>query len=65
MAKNLDLNVDSPDKVEMVLRHAAEEYYYSADELASAWQDRYAGKPWAKIAAILERAADSIAKLRL
>lgn len=58
--KNLDLDVDSPDKVGGVLRRAAEAYYESAGELQGAWGDRNAGKIWEKIAHILDRAADSI-----
>lgn len=63
--KNLDLDVDSPDKVSTVLRNAAEAYNDSASELASAWQDSSAGKPWEKIARILEQAADRIDRLNL
>jgi hypothetical protein len=58
----LNLDVDSPDKVSAVLRAAANEYYQSASELESAWQDKRAGAPWAKIARILEHAADQIDK---
>lgn len=61
--KNLDLNVDSPDKVARVLRNAASDYNDAASELESAWQDRSAGAPWSKIARILERAADQIARI--
>lgn len=61
--RNLDLDVDAPDKVAPVLRKAAEAYTDSAMELASAWGDPQAGKPWEKIARILERAADSIDKV--
>jgi hypothetical protein len=59
---NLDLNVDSPDKVSRVLRNAAQEYYESASELEGAWQDPEAGKPWEQIARILESAARAIDK---
>lgn len=58
--KNLDLDVDEPDKVAKILREAAEQYYESASELESAWQDKAAGKPWTLIAQILERAANQI-----
>jgi len=57
---NLDLNVDAPDKVPHVLREAAQAYYESEGELATAWQDKGAGKPWGIIAKILEKAADQI-----
>jgi hypothetical protein len=60
----LDLDVDAPDKVADVLRRAAEAFYDSASELESAWQDRAAGRPWMKIAAILERAAASVDRVR-
>jgi hypothetical protein len=63
MPKNLDLDVDSPEKVSDILRNAAEEYYESEGELSSVWQDKQAGKVWTKIARILERAADSIDKI--
>jgi len=60
--KSLDLDVDAPDKVSQVLRDAAEAFYESAGELEGAWQDPGAGKPWEKIAKILEAAADKIDK---
>jgi hypothetical protein len=59
---DLDLDVDAPDKVAPVLRRAAEKFYESASELEAAWQDKAAGRPWIKIAQILERAANSIDK---
>ena len=58
----LNLDVDSPDKVAAVLRAAAEEYVSAAIELGEAWQDKGAGRPWLKIAAILDRAAKQIDK---
>jgi len=60
---DLDLDVDAPDKVAPVLRRAAERFYESASELEAAWQDKNAGRPWVKIARILERAAKSIDKV--
>jgi len=63
MPKNLDLDVDAPDKVSRILRNAAEAYYDSSSELEAAWQDREAGRPWEKIAKILEAAADKIDKM--
>jgi len=59
----LSLDCDSPDKVSPVLRAAAEEYYAASVDLPSAWGDPQAGKVWAKIARILERAAAQIDKL--
>jgi hypothetical protein len=60
MTRDLDLDVDHPDKVAAVLRRAADVYYDAAGELSSAWQDPEAGKPWYAIARILERAANSV-----
>jgi acyl-CoA reductase-like NAD-dependent aldehyde dehydrogenase len=56
---DLDLDVDTPEKVAEVLRRAAQRFNESASELESAWQDRNAGKVWVKFAEILERAAKS------
>lgn len=58
----LDLDVDAPDEVATVLLNAVESYYESAVELRSAWQDESAGRPWEKIAKILEVAAYKIQK---
>jgi hypothetical protein len=55
-----NLDVDSPEKVLVVLRDAAQSFYESAGELESAWQDKNAGKPWILIAKELERASDNI-----
>ncbi len=62
---NMSLDIDAPDKVGAVLREAAQAYFESAGELESAWQDKNAGKAWAKIARILEQAADKIDKLEM
>ncbi|HEU4985376.1 MAG TPA: hypothetical protein VFT58_07020 [Nitrososphaera sp.] len=59
----LNLDLEHPDQVADVLRAAAEQYHDAASELESAWQDKDAGRPWSKIAAILERAAASIDKI--
>ena len=59
----MDLDVDSPDEVVDVLRQAAQAYYEAESDLAETWQDDRAGKAWAKIAKILERAADQIDKI--
>jgi len=59
MAKSLDLDVDSPEKVALVLQHAANEFYDSANELQSAWQTKEQSV-WHKIAAILEKAANQV-----
>jgi len=60
---DLDLDVDSPDKVAPVLRRAAEAFYEAHGELSAAWQDEHAGREWSKIAGILEQAADKIERL--
>lgn len=57
-----DLDVDSPDKVAPILRHLADSYRESASELATAWQDKNAGKVWDRLARILDRAADQAEK---
>ena len=59
---NLDLDVDTPDKVADVLRRAAERFHESAVELSSAWQDPNAGRVWTHLARILESAADKADK---
>jgi hypothetical protein len=61
MAK-LDLDVDAPDKVAPVLASAAQQFYDSASELQSAWQEKAAGRPWEIIAKELEAAASRIKK---
>jgi hypothetical protein len=53
-----DLDVDDPRKVAKVLRAAARAFNESASELESSWQDRGAGRPWEKLAKILDSAAD-------
>lgn len=60
-----DLDVDAPEQVSAVLRKAAEAYRYSQGELQSAWQDKNAGKAWAKIARELEKLAAKLDKLDL
>jgi acyl-CoA reductase-like NAD-dependent aldehyde dehydrogenase len=62
MSRDLNLDVDTPEKVAAVLRDAAEVFRDSAEELASAWQDRHAGRVWREIAKVLERAAVSCDK---
>jgi len=62
--KNLDLDVDAPEKVPNVLRAAAEQFYEAEGELSAAWGDPQAGKIWTDFARILERAADSMDKAR-
>jgi hypothetical protein len=46
-----------------ILRNAAQAYLETISDLQSAWQDKNAGKVWARVAKELERAADRIAKL--
>lgn len=60
--KQLDLDVDAPEKVPQVLRMAADVFMDARAELQSAWQSRHAGKEWEKIALILRQAADKIDK---
>jgi hypothetical protein len=55
--KNLDLDVSTPEEVPDILRRAAERFHESHSELQAAWQDKNAGKVWASIANILDRAA--------
>jgi len=57
----LSLDVSSPDKVATILRAAADQYRDDHNNLISAWQQ--GSTPWAAIARILDRAADSIDKL--
>ena len=62
MLTSLDLDVDSPEKVALVLRDAADRFRESQSELSAAWQDKHAGAIWGKLAAILDRAADQADK---
>ena len=57
-----DLDVATPEEVPAVLEAIANHYRESADELASAWQDRNAGKVWSDFATILDREAESCRK---
>ena len=52
----LDLDVDSPEKVAVILDRAADAFFESAGELDSAWQDK-SGDVWAKLAMVLQSAA--------
>lgn len=58
-----DLDVSSPELVPLVLRATADKYREDAGELDSAHQDKTAGKPWRKIARMLDSTADRIAKV--
>jgi len=60
MKQTLNLDVDSPEKVAIVLQAAADVFYEASVEVEYYSQDKGAGKPWIKIARILERAADKI-----
>jgi hypothetical protein len=53
-----DLDVAAPTDVASVLRHTAEQFMASSDEVEAAWQDAQCGKVWRQLAKILERAAD-------
>ena len=59
---NLDLDVSTPEEFPAVLRRAAEHFFFTQGELQSAWQDKQAGRVWARFARILDRAADSADK---
>ena len=65
MPGKLDLDVDSLDKVIVVLRNAVDAFYETAGELESAWGDPGAGKPWEQVAKILDRAITSMEKNKL
>jgi hypothetical protein len=58
MPSSIDLDIDSPDKLPIVLETAAQFYRDSA----SAWTDPSAGKVWEDFARILDRAAESCRK---
>jgi hypothetical protein len=60
--RDMNLDVDSPEKVVRILRNAAEAFYESSLELRSAGGDNRAGAPWNYIARTLERTADRIEK---
>ena len=53
----------APDEIGQILRNAAQACHEAANECTTAWQDKYAGRPWAKIARILEQAADKCDKV--
>ena len=59
----LNLDVDTPDKVADVLNAAVVAYHASAVELAGSWQDRKIPMIWAEIAGELDIAAWKIAKI--
>lgn len=59
MPKFPSLDVDAPDKVAPTLRAIADLYRQSAIDLESSWQAGHAGRPWYKLATILDRAAAS------
>jgi hypothetical protein len=59
----LNLDVDSPDKVAGVLTAVATAYQESAVELSAAWQDRQIPMIWAAIATELDVAAWRIEKI--
>ncbi len=61
MPKNLDLDVDHPDKIAAILRAAADTFYQASEDCKANWQDTNAGRPWTQAAKILERAAAQIA----
>jgi hypothetical protein len=60
---DLNLDVDAPEKVAEALLRVANAYSYISLDLASAWQDREAGKVWEKIADELFATAERINKI--
>ena len=67
-SREMNLDVDAPDKVAGVLTATANAYQESAVELSAAWQDRHIPLIWAAIASELDLAAwkiDRIVKQRL
>jgi hypothetical protein len=61
---NYSLDVDTPEELEQVLLRTAQLYRDSAVELASAHQDRQAGKYWSMAATRLERIANELNKIK-
>ena len=59
----MNLDVEQPEDVATVLEHVATIFRNNADELDAGWQDKTAGRPWRKIATILDRAALSCLKI--
>jgi hypothetical protein len=55
-------NIISPDQLAPILRKYAQQYREDAADLAAMWQDDDAGIAWAKLADVLDRAADSANK---
>jgi hypothetical protein len=63
MSKTTDINdAAAPEEVPVILRRNAERANEAAGELAAAWGDSNAGKPWLMIAKELERCAAAIEK---
>ena len=60
---SLDLNVASVDRVAPVLHAAVDVYYEAGSELTAAWQQKSAGRPWERIARILDSAATLIERV--
>ena len=56
-AKQYDLDVDAPEDVCKVLRHAADKYYEAQVELEGAWGEVGVGNIWTRLARKLDRAA--------
>ena len=57
MTTQLNLDVETPEQVAIVLRRAATAYAASAADLRSAHQDSNAGRPWERIARALDLTA--------
>ncbi len=56
MNEKMNLDVNSPDKVPLVLAFVIDKYRQDAADLRSAWQDGNAGSEWNRIANVLEKA---------
>lgn len=62
--KETDLAIPAtPEDVATVLRAAAAQYREAQSELQAAWQDKNAGRPWGRIATVLEVAAGRVEKI--
>ena len=62
LIKNTLENIISPDQLAPILRAYAQQYREDASRLASDWQDDDAGIAWAKLADVLDVAADKADK---
>lgn len=63
MAKDFNLDVDSPHKVADVLRRAAQKYYDMASEMAAKSLDAKLARLWSDLGKALDAAADQAEQL--